>query len=45
MPSEQPYRSDVLLIVFVATYTYPAESSTVSYVGDVPVDNPPGYDA
>ncbi|KAF7432854.1 hypothetical protein PC9H_004797 [Pleurotus ostreatus] len=27
------------------TYTYPAESSTVSYVGDVPVDNPPGYDA
>ncbi|KAF9498640.1 hypothetical protein BDN71DRAFT_1487426 [Pleurotus eryngii] len=27
------------------TYTYPAESSTVSYVGDVPVDNPPSYDA
>ncbi|KAL0949210.1 hypothetical protein HGRIS_009288 [Hohenbuehelia grisea] len=27
------------------TYTSPAGSSTVSFVGEVPVDNPPGYDA
>ncbi|KAF8165780.1 hypothetical protein B0H34DRAFT_690446 [Crassisporium funariophilum] len=26
------------------TYTMPAESSTVSMVGGVPVENPPGYD-
>jgi len=27
-----------------ATYTSPAESSTVSMVAGVPIDNPPGYD-
>ncbi|KAL1716989.1 hypothetical protein EV715DRAFT_274615 [Schizophyllum commune] len=27
------------------TYSSPAETSTVSFVGGVPVDNPPGYDA
>ncbi|KAJ8487928.1 hypothetical protein ONZ45_g14148 [Pleurotus djamor] len=27
------------------TYTYPAETSSVSFVGGVPVDNPPGYDS
>ncbi|TFK43932.1 hypothetical protein BDQ12DRAFT_675821 [Crucibulum laeve] len=26
------------------TYTLPAESSTVSMVGGIPVENPPGYD-
>lgn len=28
----------------IATYTIPAESSSVSMVGGVPVENPPGYD-
>jgi len=27
----------------IATYTSPAESSTVSMVAGVPIDNPPGY--
>lgn len=27
------------------TYTSPAEASSVSFMGGVPVDNPPGYDA
>ena len=29
---------------WIATYTQPAESSSVSMVGGVPVENPPGYD-
>ena len=29
---------------WIATYTIPVESSSVSMVGGVPVENPPGYD-
>ena len=29
---------------WIATYTTPAESSSVSMVGGIPVENPPGYD-
>ena len=28
----------------LATYTLPAESSTISMVGGIPVENPPSYD-
>jgi len=36
--------NDCLLTYPVAQYTTPAESSTVSMVAGVPIDNPPSYD-
>jgi hypothetical protein len=34
----------MLNFIYLASYTTPGESSSVSMVGGVPVDNPPGYD-